>query len=273
MNPHPEGLTGKEKKTLKNFARLAMEALENHRIIQTQRLQLSHASQALASAAHDLLTPLTGIQLSTTLLSEDPDFTRKLKTSEKETLRTAGHCLDTMVGICESLRNTQEVLMQQPHHDPPHHRVKTVPLLTNDPNHANSTVFNIHNTVERLHQVVTATPNKVPLYVVLDPSVPALVIGNEVTVFRAALNLLNVSAQRTDAGFVRLTVRTEHIGSPEPQLVLECEDTGPVLQDLPPQEESHARPILLSHKDADWILPTASSDKETSSFSYLISHL
>jgi len=105
--------------------------------------------------------------------------------------------------------------------------------------------------------------------------VPALVIGNEVTVFRAALNLVSVSAQRTDAGFVRLTVRAEHVGSHEPQLVFQCEDTGPVLKDLPLQQEGHsARQILLSRKDADWVLPTAaSSNQETSCFSYLISHL
>jgi len=260
IKPHPEGLTAKETQTLKDFAKLAMEAIEKNRIVQMQQIQLKQASRALASAAHDLLTPLTGIQLSTTLLSEDPDFTRKLRNGERECLRTAGSCVDTMVGICGSLRNTEQALLLG---GPPQKHANAIPLLMDDPKRpsaSSSSAFNIHDTVERLHQVMNACPKKVPLHVVLDPSVPSLVIGNELTIFRAALNLLNVSSHRTISGFVRFTVRaaTNQNGG-DRQLVFECEDTGPVAA----QSTSISAQLQF----------LTNTDQGTSSFYHLINHL
>ena len=152
VKPHPEGLTEKDKRALKDFAELAMEAIENNRIMRTQQMQLKQASRKLASAAHDLLTPLTGIQLSTTMLTGDPEFTRRLRDSEKECLRTTGTCVDAMALICESLRNNEEALLPL--------NSKTVPVLLDGPRKSPTSVFNIHETIERLHQVMNSTPRK-----------------------------------------------------------------------------------------------------------------
>ena len=272
IKPHPEGLTCKEKQTLKEFAGLAMEVLENHRTAQTQRMQLQQASRALASAAHDLLTPLTGIQLTNALLMEDADFIRKLQDSQKESLRTAGHCMETMVGICESIRHTNEAVL--------HNSLTVVPLLLDDTTKKSpSAVFNVHKTVERLHEVTNATGKaKVPISVVLDPSVPSFVVGNEVAIFRAALNLLNVSSERTVSGFVGLTVHAERINPAESRLVFECEDTGPVLKDLHQHSSNEQQQVFFTRTDVDWVLPRTGtsyrSDKETaSSFYHLINQL
>lgn len=268
VKPHPEGLTEKEKRTLLDFSKLAMEAIENNRIMRTQQMQLKQASRALASAAHDLLTPLTGIQLSTTLLTEDPEFTRKLRASERECFRTAGSCVDTMVGICDSLRNTEEALLP--------HNAKAVPLLMDGPKKSPNATFNIHDTIERLHQVMNSTPKKVPLYVSLDPTVPLLVVGNEVTIFRAALNLLSVASQRTVSGFVRFVVRVEEgPDGTSPQLVFECEDTGPVVE-RGHKTSNISQQHLLSFTDDEWMMKTTKnscSDQSASSFYHLISHL
>jgi len=290
--PRPQGLTESEQETLKDFARLAVDALEDHRTLSCQRLQLRQASQALACAANDLLTPLTGIQLSAALLSEDAEFTKKLQESEKKSIRTTTDCVNSMVGICGRLRTWEDFLLSES-------KKPALNTLMDDPERSSSslsssplsslsatasTVFNIGNMVERLDSVMNAIPKRVPLYVVLDPSVPSCVMGDEVTIFRATLNLLRVCLQRTSSGFVRFTVRAEK----QTTLVFECEDTGPLLPTKTNNNNNNsgrasgvsARTKKLEHTDAEWFLPMLASSGESSeekheflSFHNLIDHV
>jgi GAF domain-containing protein len=90
--PWPQGMTLSQQATLKDMANLAMEGIVKHRTIQSQQKQLHSSSQRIARAAHDLLTPLTGLQLSLSLLDGDSDLKRKMLTHQQEILTTANSC-------------------------------------------------------------------------------------------------------------------------------------------------------------------------------------
>ena len=148
FQPRPAGLSLEETQTLQQLGRLAVDALVQHRQIVQQRAQLDHASRLLAMASHELLTPLSAIQLSLALLLsreeqddaeedehkanasnsnndgnhyEDLDrdgekwFPNNLSDHQKECLNTIRQCSATMGTICASLRPTLSSVSS--HHD------------------------------------------------------------------------------------------------------------------------------------------------------------
>jgi CheY-like chemotaxis protein/GAF domain-containing protein len=248
--PWPQGLTEFQKATLKDMASLAMEAIENHKTIQSQQRQLHSSSQRLASAAHDLLTPLTGLQLSLSLLDGDSDLKRNMQPHQQEIMTTANSCTEVMVEICESFRllnggNESRACLPMdetiewpvsastvPEHEEP----EVQSYDTDKPGSASTLpkyqepevpVFGTNKLMHRLHQVMAALPTQVPLSVAALTLLPPIAVGDEVSIFRAALNLLTNSCERTTAGFVRMNIRVTEVAGSQSELVFECEDSGP----------------------------------------------
>jgi CheY-like chemotaxis protein/GAF domain-containing protein len=243
--PRPQGLTEFEKATLKDMASLAMEAIGNHKTIRTQQRQLHTSSQRLASAAHDLLTPLTGLQLSLSLLDGDGELKRNMQPHQQEILITANSCTEVMVEICESFRllnggNESRACLPMDETIEWPGSASTAPEVplydTNKPGSASRLpqyqepevpVFETNKLIQRLHQVMAALPTQVPVSVVALTLLPPIAFGDEVSIFRAALNLLTSSCERTTAGFIRMNIRVTEAEGSQSELVFECEDSGP----------------------------------------------
>jgi CheY-like chemotaxis protein len=198
-----------QKQILLGFSDVVMSAFEQHRTLVSKSLELRKSSQILASVSHDLRTPLTGIQLSLNLLDgENSNFS----SSQKECLTTANNCAAVMGDICDTLRN----------------RVK------------NETICDVPKLAKRLKAVMAAIPKQVPFEIHFDEKIPREIVADHLDLFRAALNLLDHSCQRTTNGSIRLTVTTMD----NTDLVFTCDDTGPwstlmtdVVDELFPQTE------------------------------------
>jgi hypothetical protein len=94
--PFPDGLSLDQKQNLREIAALVMDNLVTLKKQKESRHQES--AQAIACTAHDLLTPLTAINLNLSLLLEDESL--KLDHHQQDLIQTAVNCTDVMSRLC-----------------------------------------------------------------------------------------------------------------------------------------------------------------------------
>jgi len=210
----PNGMTPKDKESLRDLAGLAMEEIARYRTIQQQRKERITSSQLLASVAHDLMTPLTGVQLSLSSLGNDKSFQDSTAEYHKESIATASSCADVMAQICETLRSNHDV-----------ERNGSSQTSSPSPSDEEAPVhpFHIERLVYRLHRVLDTLPKAVPMVISVDSAVPEKIVGNELVMMRAALNLLVYCCDRAKTGSVRMTIRLRVSCKPGQELFFECE--------------------------------------------------
>jgi CheY-like chemotaxis protein/signal transduction histidine kinase len=202
------GLTLDEQDTLHDLADMTMKVMVDRRYqLQTRE----NPAQLIAYTAHDLMTPLTGVQLSLSLLKEDEEVQRQLGSHHLELLKTAANCSDLMIRICQTVIDTL--------------RQETPASLPTDlmGSTGNIPVTKMAELVSSLSMIMEPIPKPVPLIITLDPSVPAMIMSDDLKLFRSALNLLSHALSRTELGYVHMKIFSkEETG----YLLFECENTG-----------------------------------------------
>lgn len=208
----PGGITLEEKQNLMELAALAVQSCVDHK--NNKMDETNNPARMIAYTAHDLLTPLTGVQLSLSLLCEDEDFTARLTPQQREMITTASNCTDMMGRICQtSIESFRKNKVQD-------QKTPRVPKKN-----ANAPIA-IAKLVKTLYMVLNPLPKKVPLVITVHPQAPDTIVTDELKVFRAAVNFLTNACAKTETGAVQLSI------SPISQdgrslLLFECEDTGP----------------------------------------------
>ena len=104
--PHPEGLNETQTKILKDLAATAMKILEDQRYRQEME---TVKRPLLAQTAHELMTPLTAINLSLEALKEDDSISSN--PSRRDIVETAAASADLMTDIC---RKTISMMQDSP---------------------------------------------------------------------------------------------------------------------------------------------------------------
>lgn len=220
--PRPQGITLEEKQNLMELAALAVQAAVDHKRHKAE--EINDPAQLIAYTAHDLLTPLTGVQLSLSLLMEDEDFSSKLTAQQREMVSTAANCTDVMGRICQtaidSFRGSQKkeagkTAKAEAQKKP----VLDIPRVP--------TPIGITDFVKSLYMVLDPFPKKVPLIITVHPSVPEAIITDDLKVFRAAVNYLTNACAKTEMGSVHLSITSINNEHGVKKLIFECEDTGP----------------------------------------------
>lgn len=144
--PRPGSLCAADRATLSDLAATAETVIDDRQ--HRRRMEERHA-QLVAHTAHDLMTPLTGLQLSLSLLTEDKEFREKLSEHQREVLSTVAKCSDVMTSICkesiESLREERGACAVST-------SVLRVPTTTTNSSSSKQTVF-LTDLVKNLHQV------------------------------------------------------------------------------------------------------------------------
>jgi GAF domain-containing protein len=96
----PSGLDASEQRVLKDLAAMTVQLMVDRRNMIDH--QGRHAAQMIASTAHELMTPLTGIQLSLSMLKDDDELRNFLGSKRLELLNTGIACADLIQRICQS---------------------------------------------------------------------------------------------------------------------------------------------------------------------------
>ena len=196
----PDGLSLIEKQNLLELAALVVDQLVLRKAKVEERKQ--EHSKIIACTAHDLLTPLTAINLNLSLLQEDENL--KVDRHQQDLIQTSIKCTDVMSRIC---RQTMEKFRGS--------------LMTNAKSSADNfddeeEMFEdgqdeegavvIHRMVESIGQIIEAYPKKVPLTMEVSDSVPPVIISDDMRLFRSALNLLTNACRATETGSINFRI-------------------------------------------------------------------
>ena len=237
--PRPDGMSPDDQANLIDFAAMAMDAMVKRRQITAQ----NDTGHLVACTAHDLLTPLMGVQLSLSLMQEDAAL---LADTHKESLSNAIRSSDWLHRICqttmdtlrdsgskESARTAKECPLLNLNGAHTHHLASTgeMPTCTCGSGHdgeedwAASPFIDMEAFVASLNDTMESIPKRVPLIVTVDDSVPKSIVSDELKLFRSSLNLLSNAFSNTSTGSIKFQIHAtgQH-------LVFECTDTGNDLQ-------------------------------------------
>ena len=192
INVRPDGLSLDDMQTLRELAALVVDAMVERRREKLSILQ--DKSQIIATTAHDLLTPLSGVQMSMSLLMEDEDLQKELSVSQKDLIETAVTCADVMHRICHEAIETFRGDVNKHNRRPADSSTSSEGLKT----------IVVANLVKNLNMVMEPYPKKVPLFISVDPLVPAeFAVSDDLKVFRSAVNFLTNALKKTEKGNVR----------------------------------------------------------------------
>lgn len=200
--PRPEGLAYEEKQNLRDLADMVVETMARRRK-EKIRAHFHNPKQTIAQMAHELLTPLMGVQLNLSTLSEDTTLISQMSVDEQELLHNALYCSEAVSKICataiEELRQQQDAL-QNSHRSSFFKRSTSDALCTGDS-------VKTSNLIQALYVILETFPKNVPVSISVDPNVPKFICIDELKVFRSALNFLSNACQRTLMGSIQLSIR------------------------------------------------------------------
>eukprot|EP00980_Cylindrotheca_fusiformis_P004043 scaffold880_cov132-Cylindrotheca_fusiformis.AAC.39 len=211
--PRPEGLHFEAKQNLRELSAMAVDVLVARR--KKRQRENEKNSQLIACSAHDLLTPLSGIELSLSLMKDDEDLMKKISQDHKKGIAQASKSADILQQICRNVQATFTETKSAFEHAFSVSKHETV---------------KIGQLVQGLYSFVELLPKTVPVEIVIDKEVPKEILSDGPKILRCAMNYLIVGCTRTREGMVRLkfSVKKESIQK-RPSLVVLCEDTGPSL--------------------------------------------
>uniref|UniRef100_A0A7S2Y7S2 Response regulatory domain-containing protein n=1 Tax=Entomoneis paludosa TaxID=265537 RepID=A0A7S2Y7S2_9STRA len=206
------GLSQDDQASLRDLADMAVKEMVERR---TSLKRHQNPAQLIAYTAHDLMTPLTGVQLSLSLLKEDEEMKEKLGGHQQELLSTAANCSDLMIRICQTAIDTlREESAAVPDVPAPIAAKGSVPATK------------MSELINSLTMIMEPIPKKVPLAISLDSRVPSTIMSDDLKLFRSTLNLISNAIGRTELGVVHLTINIRS-SEDKPTIVFECMDTGP----------------------------------------------
>jgi signal transduction histidine kinase len=217
--PRPHGLNAEEQETLRDLADMTVKVMEDRKQMEKQTVD---PAELIAHIAHDLLTPLTGIQLSLRMLKDDEEIINTLGELHLELLNTAVSCSDLMTRICET---AVQGLRKEDGNSASSTPNEVQPCSTTSTRSSMSTtcVTKISDLIRSLHMIIDPMDKSVPCVITLADNVPPCVVGDDLKLFRSSLNLLTNALSSTLTGIVRFTIRPDDDFD---QLLFECEDTG-----------------------------------------------
>ena len=246
--PRSEGLKLEEKQNLRELAEMVVDTFV-YRKQERERL-VDEKTRLIACAAHDLLSPLTGIRLNLGLLMEDETLKRKLDDSQKELMDAAVKCSDMIERICVQAIETFRGDLKREH--------EPNPSSSEDGSNNNggengdgggeeNGLVNVNQLVDTVERVVGTFPKKVPFFVQKDDNVPKAIISDDLKLFRSVLNYISNACKHTQTGSIvlRIYVRMAAESSMDMELgmlpgalfspkhdsfIMEVHDTGPGIE-------------------------------------------
>jgi hypothetical protein len=188
----PQGLNLDEKQTLRELAALVVDVMVERRREKLSMFQ--DKSQVIAATAHDLLTPLSGVQMSLSLLMDDDNFKQNLSNNNQELINMATSCAGIMNRVCcDTVQTFRNNSFHQKHH---------LKAQYDDPNSLKTIV--LVEFVKGLNMMLETFPKSVPFYISIDSMVPPeICVTDDLKIFRSAMNYLTNALKKTETGSVR----------------------------------------------------------------------
>ncbi len=226
--PRPQGLSLNEKQNLRELADMAVDVMVSRKK-EMEQLKVEK-TRLIACAAHDLLTPLTGIQLNLGLLMDDETLTEKLEAHQRELMETSVKCSEMIERICfEAIENFRDFVVR------------------GGQGPSGEGLVDMNQLVENVNKVVSTFTKTVPFYIEKEDNVPSTIVSDELKLFRSIMNYLTNAFKYTNSGSVRLHIYVRKasnvisdleldllpgtfVAPKSDVLVVEVQDTGPGIE-------------------------------------------
>ena len=185
VKPRPHGLTLAEKQNLRELTDMVMDTMV-HRKNEMAQL-MDEKTRLIACAAHDLLSPLTGIQLSLGLLMEDEALHGKLDGHQRELMEASVECSGMMERICvQAIKSFRGDLTRAD-------SARRKSSMGGDEDLFLSTseeegLVNLDQFVNSIERVIGTYPKKVPFFIEKSKNVPATIRVRYELIVRSILN-------------------------------------------------------------------------------------
>ena len=177
--PRPQGLSLTEKQNLRELTEIAMDTMVNRK--EEMKRMIEEKSRLMACAAHDLMSPLTGIQLNLGLLMEDETFFNKLDSHQKDLMKSSLRCSEIIERICKTaIENFRGDLVTRA--KPEENKEESVDI------EGERDRVTISDLVKNVERVVSMYPKNVPLFIDVDENVPPIIVSDDLKVRSACMN-------------------------------------------------------------------------------------
>mmetsp|Transcript_47018 Transcript_47018/g.98604 ORF Transcript_47018/g.98604 Transcript_47018/m.98604 type:complete len:1018 (-) Transcript_47018:48-3101(-) len=208
--PRPAGLSLVEKQNLRELTEMVMDTIV-HRKKEMENL-MDEKTRLIACAAHDLLSPLTGIQLNLGLLMEDESLKTKLDNHQRELMEASVECSDMIERICvqaiESFRGdlnrANKTSLSSPGKEDSNEE-KGGNYNGQQPSGTKGVVI-VDQLVDSIERVIGTYPKKVPFFIEKGDNVPQAIVSDDLKLFRSIINYLTNACKHTQAGSIRLRI-------------------------------------------------------------------
>jgi len=163
----------------------ARKKAEQALLIAKQQAEAAHQAKTefLASMSHDVKTPLSGIIAIAELLAQ------RMQNGDKKMLEDVGQCGKKLMSFFENCIELSKMDMAQ--------------LQIVDQ------AFSINKITEAIHELFlpSATAKRLKMSVHQDAEIPAILIGNQINIYRVMLNLIGNAIKFTPQGEVNLFIK------------------------------------------------------------------
>jgi hypothetical protein len=194
--PWPNGLNLSQKQNLLEMASMVMDTLVMRK--KDREMMERSRGRIIACTAHEMLTPLTSIQLNLGMMNDDKDLKSHMSEANKELLNSTIDCVGLMTNICnqtiESFRSSS----------------KTIDMHTNHSSELEEVV--ISEIVAKIKHIISPYRKKIPLTIHVDNEMPKVILSNSLKLFRAMLSMLINSIESAKSGSVIVNISVEHLG-------------------------------------------------------------
>jgi hypothetical protein len=234
-NARPQGLTQAEQETLHDLSAMTINALVDRR----SRLQNKDTENSvlLQQTCTDVMVSLGSIQHSLTTVCGDPKLQQyfgKQLLQTWVTLVQASECMGINADMCRS--TLQQVGINDQSYEGFKRkggRDNSFADLLDQIDNILDPVTDLDKLVNNLKMIMDPLPKKVPVTISVDPTVPAKIAGDDLTLFRSGMSLLSnaVSRAHADSGEIRLSIFPS---SGHDELFFECRDSG---SEVPSEEQ------------------------------------
>jgi len=237
--PRPEGLSLSDKQTLRELAALVVDSLVARK--RERDVLDKDTGRIIAGTAHDLLTPLQGIQLNLSLLNDDDKL--NIDDHQRDLIQSSLKCSDFMSRIChQSIQsfkgnftdtNVESSCVGDNSNSENIESASSSQLSSG--NMQEQGVVHLPKLFDNLRKIIQNFPKKVPLTINVSDDTPHFIKSDDLSIFRAALNLVSWACEVTEVGSIEVKVYVDQKGKSDSgqehyrKLVFRCEDTAPTI--------------------------------------------
>lgn len=209
--PRPEGLTLGDKQNLRELTEMVVDTMV-HRKKEMERL-VDEKTRLIACAAHDLLSPLTGIRLNLGLLMEDEGLERKMDREQRELMETSLECSDMIERICvKAIESFRGDLTRVSDSGAAGEAGVTGSEGVENGGTSRAAeekeegLVNVDRLVAGVERVIGTFPKRVPFFVEKAKNMPKTIVADDLKLFRSILNYLTNACKHTHAGSIKLRI-------------------------------------------------------------------